>query len=525
MWITLRSLLGKNKNDVWSVLTLLNERQDLLTEHERKYVDFLTLACQKTGKTPSENLFTNTFKETTQAIQNADITSLKEDLYIHIENIFSVRSRHQAGLEIAEVGNQVKVDGFSEEYFERIRDIYKSTKESDIPPPSLDNMFVKDTYEKGKNSPDGLTTCVNAIDEICTIDPGTVTTIMGYTGSFKTMWGTNIAYKNVVHRDANVYYMSLEVSKQDIWYNLLSRHSWEDCFNLRKFVGHDSIRRYKIQQVEEDFLWGTVFEDFRSRKGKILVEEDSDYQSITFEGIYTRLIEADNVFRNTTGKGIDLIVVDHLQLFKFSDSPVLQKLGEFSIMNHFVSFFRRICLDFNGKQTAVLLLAQTNREGWTNAVKNDGRYNTRALAEANEAERASFRIFSVYTDEQMKQAKEAKVQVLKNRSGRTHEEPLVVFADPEAYVFGDFVSNFNNLPSPNNFANNFFSDDEDSPFADISGGGTLPGMGDDDSNERSRLRKLAEEKREEERKQQELKISSVSTMEEIDGNAEIFGDT
>ena len=101
------------------------------------------------------------------------------------------------------------------------------------------------------------------------------------------------------------------------------------------------------------------------------------------------------------------------------------------------------------RKLAVIILAQTNREGWKRAVKNKGRYDLRALAEANELERASQLILMVYTDDNMKMAKEASVQLLKNRSGVTAPDPISIFVDPEAYVAGEEMEGFNDMINMN----------------------------------------------------------------------------
>ena len=50
---------------------------------------------------------------------------------------------------------------------------------------------------------------------------------------------------------------------------------------------------------------------------------------------------------------------------------------------------------------------------------------------------------SVYTNDEMKVAHEATVQVLKNRFGPTIEEPQFVYVAPEAYTMGDEMEGFN----------------------------------------------------------------------------------
>ena len=84
----------------------------------------------------------------------------------------------------------------------------------------------------------------------------------------------------------------------------------------------------------------------------------------------------------------------------------------------------------------MILLAQLNREGWKKANRNEGAYDITALADANELERGSFRVFTIYTNENMKARGSAQVQILKNRSGQTMYEPAQISVIPAA-TFSD----------------------------------------------------------------------------------------
>lgn len=105
----------------------------------------------------------------------------------------------------------------------------------------------------------------------------------------------------------------------------------------------------------------------------------------------------------------------------------------------YISFFRQNAIDWikEGRQVCMLMLSQSSRTGWQEASKNQGQYRLTALAEANELERASSVVVSVYTDSALKQVNSAKIQVLKNRDGEVMTEAMEVFVDPAYYVFGD----------------------------------------------------------------------------------------
>lgn len=83
------------------------------------------------------------------------------------------------------------------------------------------------------------------------------------------------------------------------------------------------------------------------------------------------------------------------------------------------------------------MLSQASREGWKDAQRNEGQYKLTALAEANELERASSIITSVYTNESLKSMNTVKVSLLKSRNGRLTSEPIETFIEPDYYTFGN----------------------------------------------------------------------------------------
>ena len=89
------------------------------------------------------------------------------------------------------------------------------------------------------------------------------------------------------------------------------------------------------------------------------------------------------------------------------------------------------------------MLSQSSREGWKEADKSNGRYRLTALAEANELERASSLVLSVYCTDTLKQMKSAKVQILKNRDGEVWPEPIETYADFAYYEFGETMNSSN----------------------------------------------------------------------------------
>ncbi len=113
-------------------------------------------------------------------------------------------------------------------------------------------------------------------------------------------------------------------------------------------------------------------------------------------------------------------------------------------MNYYVNQFMQWAIDFRGRSTVQILLAQANRGGGEKAAKHKGAYEITAIAEANETERASSRVLSIYTNDELKTSRECKVGILKSRFGETCVEPITVFVDPVCCVLGDEVHGTDN---------------------------------------------------------------------------------
>lgn len=286
-----------------------------------------------------------------------------------------------------------------------------------------------------------------------TVD-GSPTYILSGCVTHNTTWGANILYNNVYNLGYNCAVISLEVPREDYLYNVLGRHSSDSKFSKYPFISHEKIRRHTMSSDEEDYLLNEVLDDFTNNsKGQLFILDETDFKNMSYTEIRETLYKVDDICFEKTGSGLDCILIDHAHLLKFTDNANSRGKSEAGLVNDYISFFRRLTLKFrktdmldaNGhpvyRQLCSILLAQSNRTGFENACKKKGQYSMLAIAEFNEIERASYRIFSIWTDDILKEAKEALVCVLKNRSGSTQYTPMTVFADGEAYVFGDSDSN------------------------------------------------------------------------------------
>ena len=266
------------------------------------------------------------------------------------------------------------------------------------------------------------------------IASGTICTIMGGSGSMKTTTAINIAYQ-AVKDGKNVCYISLEELPDRLFAKLLSRVS----VDIRKELSVNDISKHLLSEQEEQILWEEVLPHLEKQKGSIHIIGETELVSYEFAEIERQLKRVDKYIRDTNNSehGIDLIIVDHIQLLKYASSSK----DEYKVINEYVSFFRRQTLSFLGsdKTVAVILLSQANREGMEYARKHNGMYLMQHVAEASEVERASTYIISVYTDEKSQMMKQLRMGTLKLRGSQLLMDTVEIYANGAYYQVGDIT--------------------------------------------------------------------------------------
>lgn len=323
-------------------------------------------------------------------------------------------------------------------------------------------------------------------------EKGLITTIAGFTGQYKTTLALNSALK-IIMEGGNVYYISLEVPKKDILLNLYSLYSIttkgqkllnehlseEDVLTISVndnsivYKGLDvrKLRNCQYSDTVLNFISYVLEPEFnKDILPHIFICDETDINNDFSEiSIRSRLIQADDTCRSFKGTKsvlgndfsdtLDLVYVDHVGLTKFYRN-LTERLNYTNVgdtVNMYAAMFRRICVNFRTvqlsdgsteqRQLAGVLLAQINREGWKFATRsktsseqtvadNKGTYDLTCLAEANELEKGSAVVITVYTDDDLRASHWAKVQCLKARFGKPVNTPVKIVAIPEFYLIG-----------------------------------------------------------------------------------------
>lgn len=442
-----------NKNiDKLNTLSNIKELDIIEKQNINKFIYIL----KQTKDTPNVETLKKEFPDLYfDGLQKINDEELDDYINLYISN----KKNQYIAKQLYDIASRIKSNGLDEYSITKLNNVTKSDIVS-IPYSNIENNILE--IYKNKVIDSGIKSGVNIIDnEIGGLQPGAITTILGFAGSFKTTWALNIAY-NAMLNNKNILYLSLEVTKEHIYYDLLSRHSFDNKF--KKHIEHRDLKFRKVSEDDFKYLEENIYPDFKKVDGKCYIVDETELEAYSFYSLENKFREIEKLSIEETGHGIDLLVVDHAQLLKFDTS--MKGIGqETNVVNAYVSFFRQCCLNWvkSSKQISVLILSQASREGWKDAVRHEGKYKLTALAEANELERASSLVLSTFSSEQLKQINEAKVQILKNRDGQVLSEPIEIFVDPKYYVFGDVQ----NGVSPSNSFNidnisNIFNVDTDS---------------------------------------------------------------
>ncbi len=295
---------------------------------------------------------------------------------------------------------------------------------------NLENIYDEEV-DKTK-----ISTCIEEIDDLnAAFRKGTVNAVMGYTGSYKTLYCTNVSY-NAIKNGLNVCYISLEISRSEMYYNFLSRYSNESIFDRK--LCHTDMKFKELAKEDKDYLFHTMVPSFKEELSKHLaIVDESDFDSnnsSSFDDIF-RSVESN--FIEATGKGVDFVIIDHLNLLKFSDS---NGMNDYSKVNHWMSYFRRNCKNFirKHKQVCILVAVQSSRDGYEKAKNNGGSYSLTGAAEGNEIERSSENVLAIYSDSDLKKESLAKIQIIKGRNCGEMSEPLKISVDPRYYIVSDY---------------------------------------------------------------------------------------
>lgn len=447
-----KSLLGKSDIEFSSELQIIlsPDNKNILSSDETDVFKYLEREYNNNKQFPTAEIFLTKFPQYRSQLEELDAFSIADLRYYRKQFITKHQNIYKSKI-LHKMANEAAVDGISPEMAEAIR------KQA-----SFDNEIVeekisfRERYKKAMKNNSGLKTFVDQIDdEIGSIPKGAMCTLAGFTGSFKTTWATNIAVKNSL-LGKKIAYISLEVSKEQLEYSIMSLFSTDNRFTRMGYhpIELKKIIQNKLDEDELNFLCDVLEPEFRR-----VIEPNFKIIDRSYFKSYSESEFVDILYRIDDEMPIDAIFVDHVGELALR-SPLYNGNNTGAIINKYVSFFGELTVDFRKKdnekrQVATVLIAQTNRSGWKEAASSFRKlssvarpgdknkslntqvegYRLTALSDSNELERFSSIVVAVFANELMKEAKQAYVQLLKTRYGN-NVLPVPVNISPEVYSFG-----------------------------------------------------------------------------------------
>jgi replicative DNA helicase len=277
-----------------------------------------------------------------------------------------------------------------------------------------EGQAVWDEYAEIKRNPSaafGNLSGINPIDVGCRgIKRGNLWIHAGFAGELKTCFALNWSHNLVTRYRNNVFYISLEMTREHIRRKIYGMHS-----TLKRFAteGIPALDYKKIRDgalsPEQEAAYQVVISDFNNNPEYGSFDVWRPAEDVTVDDIRAR---AEGVHRQTP---LGLIVIDHGGLVEPRKKK--KRLGVGDELNSVVrDAKKRLALDFNGGEgVPVLLLWQLNRQGKDAAEKADGVYKMSALSYANEAERSADVVTTTYLDDRLRERSVTKFCNLKNR--------------------------------------------------------------------------------------------------------------
>lgn len=355
----------------------------------------------------------------------------KETFINYINYLLTLSGTGNISEEVDKLINIVDQDGTGDAFYRQLIRMLSLIDNNDKSYESVVDVF-EDIYANS-DPKEGISFLCSFIDELTGgISEGELCTILGASGSMKTTYSSNIAY-NAVKQGKNVIYLSLEEQPIQLYSKWLSRAS----IDAGRPLPVKEIIQHNLEEKDRTYLLNEVTKYFKSLDGNLYIIGEQDLWDYSLQSLEEKFREVDKLAREQSGHGIDLLVVDHIQLIKFA----VTSMDPTNVINMYVSFFRQQCLSWlhEKRSIAIILLSQANREGLVYAQHHDGLYLAQHVAEASEIIRASSHIISVYTDPVLQLSSLLKVGCVKLRGAQLPEYTINIYADGASYRVGDLV--------------------------------------------------------------------------------------
>lgn len=339
-----------------------------------------------------------------------------------------------------EIYEKLKIDDKIDEFIHdrkylEVKDIFSLSTEDVFAPDSIEkllkgytkrikssidyDLFNEDIFTKESDDID-ISAISDDIDSFSKgIRRGTITTIVGDSSLFKSLWAINIAYDAVV-RDKNVMYLSINTSKEIQAKRFLTRHNCNEKF--------PNDYTYESMHNKSNVTFTTnVVLDFKERyASNIIIFDESDLCIPTISSLRRLIAQAEKCFLDNTDSGIDLIIIDDLTYLSYYNNKQFISARP-TVIGQYYKFLKDESKNLLGTNhgCSVLCTHQDIDDG-VSAVKNNGNYKLSFINQTIAA--SSDNIFTIYGSPLMCSTK-AKVKVIKAPYGEVMDRPKSIAID------------------------------------------------------------------------------------------------
>ena len=293
-----------------------------------------------------------------------------------------------------------------------------------------DRDEIIEAYEEVKRDPFskvGLYTNLRQIDDSCRgVKIKELMLIAAFVGQGKTTISSNFAYNGIM-QGLNGMYVAMEMSfseMRDMFAILHTcRPEWLQYPKFKKMVGNMSFNKLmdgEFNDLEEEFFKVSL-DDFTTNPdyGSMFIYEPTE--PLTPSRLELKMYDYQATLKEK-GKTLDFVLVDYVGLMVPNPDEKYSDTG--TNLNTILKKLKAMAMTFDGGRGVRMISPfQTSREGWKEAEKNDGNYKLTALSYANEAERSSDIVISLYMSKEMQSHGIMKIGCLKNRR-RGHFSPF-----------------------------------------------------------------------------------------------------
>lgn len=277
-----------------------------------------------------------------------------------------------------------------------------------------DGDIMREEYElaeKDKGNVIGTLLGIREIDESCRgLKKGELWIHAGFPGELKSTLAVNWAYNAATRYRKNVVYISFEMTRAQIRRQLYTLHSSNPKFAYEGYgaLDYGKIRDGELTATEKEFYFERVIKDLEDNDDYMHIEVITPDRKWTMDDIQAQLELLHKEFE------IGLVIFDHAQWINATQA---NKNRDYTIeLNSIIRDSKRLALQFNKNAgLPILMLFQINRNGKTEADKNEGVYKMNALTYANEAEKTADVITTTYLNDDLRRQGYTKITNLKNR--------------------------------------------------------------------------------------------------------------